>query len=93
MTNDRKKPLKIKDRCDVSWRDGTATLKAVVVERRPLNVRRLRGDNNRTGSNTANGAAANSSSSGNKRKNYSVAVDDLSAEDVEYYVHYVDHDR
>ena len=44
MTNEDNKtdsiePLMIDDKCDVLWRNGSETLRAVIIERRPLNFR------------------------------------------------------
>ena len=67
MTNDE--PPQIHDRCDVQWRGGLQTLKAVVVERRPLSHRK-------------------------RKKEDSVPdLDSLKAEEIEYYIHYIDRDR
>jgi hypothetical protein len=66
-------PLNIDDRCDVKWRAGDKTLRAVIIERRPKNYRKRK--------------------TVNKKDNTMPPVDHLKADEVEYYVHYVDHDR
>ena len=64
------KPLEIGDRCDVRWKGGDQTLRAIIIERRPLNHRKRK-----------------------KKDAKPPEVDSLAAEETEYYVHYVDHDR
>jgi hypothetical protein len=73
-------PLQIHDRCQVQWRGGQQHLAAEIVERRPHRK--------------------SSSATGSKRKRYRTAggdidvdIDSLPADAVDYYVHYVDHDR
>lgn len=66
-------PLNIDDKCDVKWRAGDKTLRAVIIERRPKNCRKRR--------------------AANKKDTSMPPVDNLKADEVEYYVHYVDHDR
>jgi hypothetical protein len=34
------KPLEVDDSCDVQWREGNQSLRAKVIERRPLNYRK-----------------------------------------------------
>eukprot|EP00980_Cylindrotheca_fusiformis_P015870 scaffold4637_cov128-Cylindrotheca_fusiformis.AAC.41 len=63
-------PLNVDDKCDVRWRDGDQSLRAKVIERRPLNYRKRKG----------------------KRK-ASKAVDNLKPDEIEYYIHYENHDR
>lgn len=74
MTNEKdrsiEKPLEVDDLCDVKWRDGNQTLRAKVIERRPLNYRKR------------------------KKKDPSIPpVDTLKADEIEYYIHYENHDR
>jgi hypothetical protein len=89
------KPLQINDRCMVHWchnstprsagGDGeqhSSLLSAVVVERRPS-----RQTSTSTGANNSNKRKYRRSDSSN------ADIDKLPASSVEYYVHYVDHDR
>ncbi len=74
MTNEKdksiEKPLEVDDMCDVQWREGNQSLRAKVIERRPLNYRKR------------------------KKKDPSIpSVETLKAEEIEYYIHYDNHDR
>ena len=71
--------LEIDDKCQVRWRgDGEKTLLAVVVERRPMNHRKRQ--------------KTKSNSKGDS-KNVAVDITTLKADEIEYYVHYENHDR
>lgn len=65
------KPLRVNDRCDVSWRGGQECLPAVIVDRRPSRSKRLN----------------------KRRREVAADIETLPMEDVEYYVHYINHDR
>lgn len=45
MTSDKtlEQSLGVDDKCDVRWRDGKQSLRAKVVDRRPLNYRKRKG--------------------------------------------------
>jgi len=70
---DSNTPLDIDDKCDVKWRAGDKTLRAVIIERRPKNYRKRRAVN--------------------KKDRTVLSVENLKADEIEYYVHYIDHDR
>lgn len=79
-------PLRVHDRCQVRWRSGEQNLLATVVARRP---HRDRG-----------GGKASSKSKRNKRGhgemldgNGDDGLDSLPPDAIDYYVHYVHHDR
>jgi RNA binding activity-knot of a chromodomain len=70
-------PLQIHDRCHVQWRGGQQYLPAVIVERRPHRDSATRSKRKRR---TGGG-------------DIGVDIDSLPADAIDYYVHYVDHDR
>lgn len=77
-------PLQIGDTCVVLWRDESTSLKAKIIERRR----------------TRSSAKANKSVGGeppSKKTKADVGdaggEENLTAEDFDYYVHYVEHDR
>mmetsp|Transcript_20467 Transcript_20467/g.31560 ORF Transcript_20467/g.31560 Transcript_20467/m.31560 type:complete len:562 (+) Transcript_20467:381-2066(+) len=77
------KPLQIGDTCKVLWRDGIQVLAATIVERRPITV-------NPDGSPKKKRQRRSVASEGAHEQE---SVEGLKAEEVEYYVHYIDHDR
>ena len=79
--------MKIGDQCQVKWRDGTEKL-AKVVERRPINYRKRK---------KKNGTAALDTDSlsldGNDVGEGKDMFKNFKADQVEYYVHFIDYDR
>jgi len=80
-------PLQVHDRCKVQWRGGEQHLMARVVARRP----------HRAPNQPGSKKSSSSNSSGNhikrKRAAEMVDLDSLPPDQIDYYVHYVDHDR
>jgi hypothetical protein len=64
------KPLDVDDKCDVRWREGNQTLRAKVIERRPLHYRKRK-----------------------TKETSTPSVEKLKPDEVEYYIHYENHDR
>eukprot|EP00523_Entomoneis_sp_CCMP467_P000805 CAMPEP_0168749996 /NCGR_PEP_ID=MMETSP0724-20121128/17023_1 /TAXON_ID=265536 /ORGANISM="Amphiprora sp., Strain CCMP467" /LENGTH=667 /DNA_ID=CAMNT_0008797961 /DNA_START=28 /DNA_END=2031 /DNA_ORIENTATION=+ len=77
-----KEPLSVGDTCHVQWRDGTQQLPAIVVERRPLRKRRRRML-----------LLSQSSQQSSQSQSSSQLAASAAAHPLEYYVHYVNHDR
>jgi len=67
-------PLNIDDKCDVKWRAGDKTLRAVIIERRSKHFRKRK-------------------TTLKKSQNSGPSLESLKADEIEYYVHYIDHDR
>jgi hypothetical protein len=64
------RPLEIDDKCEVLWRDGKQSLRAMVIECRPSNFRKRK-----------------------KKNQANDSVENLNADEIEYYVHYIGQDR
>ena len=76
-------PLQIGDTCLVLWRDESTSLKAKIIERRRSGSK---ASNKRVGGEEPPAKKAKADGNGGEE-------DNLTAEDFEYYVHYVEHDR
>jgi RNA binding activity-knot of a chromodomain len=79
------KPLNIGDHCQVFCAAGNQQLAAVIIERRPSRVCHIHNKNTQHPGTTASTVTT-------KRKR-TVDVATLAPDDVEYYIHYVEHDR
>mmetsp|Transcript_19898 Transcript_19898/g.24563 ORF Transcript_19898/g.24563 Transcript_19898/m.24563 type:complete len:527 (+) Transcript_19898:76-1656(+) len=95
-------PLQIGDQCTVTWRDGSKKI-AVVVERRPTShhKRKFRTSHSFSNSLTAhrrkdsgsNCELTSGGSSSENEKDPSNIFSSLKANEIDYYVHYLNHDR
>ena len=74
-------PPEIDDTCDVLWRDEKQQLRCKVIERRPVNFRKRK-------------TTMSTSKNLKLQKHHGPEpVDGLKAEEIEYYVHYLNQDR
>jgi hypothetical protein len=78
-------PLQIGDCCHVTWRDGTTSLAAKVIERRRAKSSSLPAP--------VAAAAVDPKTTDEPPLKKSKMEGEEKAEDYEYYVHYVEHDR
>jgi len=77
-------PLQVHDRCQVQWRGGEQNLWAVVVARRPHRSR------------TSTNSSSKNLATKRKRPHLldgTLDLNSLPLDQIDYYVHYVDHDR
>lgn len=94
QTSDQEiQPLQIGDKGMVTWREGGEKLKAVVVERRPCDFWKRRSKKRKKTDSMSSASGEN-----RKAKLLGVKIDSeelegLKANEIEYYVHYEDHDR
>jgi histone acetyltransferase MYST1 len=76
--DDDQRPLEVDDQCFVIFRDGPEQLRAKIVERRPLNYKETQGKKRKKRD--------------SPHHSYDIP-ESAKAADLEYYVHYVNHDR
>ena len=82
-------PLQVHDRCQVQWRGGEQNLWAVVVARRPHRSRT-------TTSKSSSSSSSKTLATKRKRPHLldgTLDLNSLPLDQIDYYVHYVDHDR
>ncbi|KAL3920841.1 MAG: hypothetical protein SGARI_006844, partial [Bacillariaceae sp.] len=87
------KPLEIGDHCMVKLRGGPDTLRARIVERRPLHYHKQLDKSTKLAETTKTPKSSKKRKSSSTNNTLYDVPDDAKPEDLEYYVHYVNHDR